>query len=263
MLINDHFKKIKLGDLTVGEDLVIIAGPCAIESLDQMEEIAKNLLDRKIKILRTAAFKPRTSPYSFQGLGREAFAIIRKLKEKYPLLVVGEIVNINDLPDYLELFDIIQVGARNMQNFELLKGLGGVRRPILLKRGFGNTIEEWLNAAEYLYKYGNTEVVLCERGIRTFENSTRNTLDISSVPIVKARCKLPVLVDPSHASGRRDLIAPLSFAGVAAGADGLMIEVHNHPDQAFSDAQQTIGFQEFDRILETLKQMARIFKKNF
>lgn len=263
MLINEKVEKIKIGNFTFQEDLVVIAGPCAIESLEQMEEIAKELLARNIFFLRAAPFKPRTSPYSFQGLGEEGFTIIRKLKEKYPLHVVGEIVDIRDLPHYRELFDIIQVGARNMQNFELLKGLGEAGRPILLKRGFGNTVEEWLNAAEYLYKYGNRQVILCERGIRTFEPLTRNTLDLSSVKLAQSSSKLPVVVDPSHAAGRRDLIASLSFAAVAAGADGLMIEVHSHPDLSYSDARQTISFSEFDRILAVLKKLAPLFGKKF
>ncbi|MGI6768868.1 MAG: 3-deoxy-7-phosphoheptulonate synthase [Bacilli bacterium] len=263
MLISKNKDKIKIGNFTFGEDLIVIAGPCAIESLEQMEAIAKMLVSRNIHFLRAAPYKPRTSPYSFQGLGKEGFEIIRKLKEIYPLHVVGEIVDLNDLAEYLALFDIIQVGARNMQNFELLKGLGKAKRPILLKRGFGNTVEEWLNAAEYIYKFGNKEVILCERGIRTFEPLTRNTLDLSSVGLVKGKCDLPVLCDPSHAAGRRDLIASLAFASVAAGADGLMIEVHNHPDAALSDAKQTIGFEEFDRILKVLKKMAMLFGKRF
>lgn len=263
MLISKNKEKIRIGNFTFGQDLIVIAGPCAIESQEQMDEIAEQLVARDIHFLRAAPFKPRTSPYSFQGLGKEGFAIIKKLKEKFPLYVVGEIVDLKDLAEYVALFDIIQVGARNMQNFELLKGLGKANRPILLKRGFGNTVEEWLNAAEYIYKYGNKEVILCERGIRTFEPLTRNMLDVSSVGLVKGKCNLPVLCDPSHAAGRRDLIASLAFASVAAGADGLLIEVHNHPDEALSDAKQTIGFEEFDRILRILKQMAPLFGKRF
>ncbi|MDD4000727.1 MAG: bifunctional 3-deoxy-7-phosphoheptulonate synthase/chorismate mutase [Bacilli bacterium] len=263
MLINEKQDKLKIKNLTLGEDFLVIAGPCVIENLEQMDQIAKKLVQRGIGFIRAAAYKPRTSPYSFQGLGKDAFLIIKEIKEKYSLQVVGEIVDLNSLNDYLELFDIIQVGARNMQNFELLKGLGKVKTPILLKRGFGNTIDEFLKAAEYLYYYGNRQVILCERGIRTFETATRNTLDISSVPIIKNTTNLPVLVDPSHASGRRDLVAPLAYAALASGADGLLIEVHHHPSKSYSDAIQTIDFEEFDRILEKLRAMAPIFGKRF
>jgi len=263
MLISEGDGRIKVGKFTFREDLIVIAGPCAIETLEQMEGIAEALLSRNIHFLRAAPFKPRTSPYSFQGLGEEGLEIIRKLKELYPIHVVGEIVDSRDLPVYSSLFDIIQVGARNMQNFELLKALGKANRPVLLKRGFGNTVEEWLYAAEYLHKYGNREVILCERGIRTFEPQTRNTFDVSSIPLARKRTELPILADPSHAAGRRDLIAPLSFAAVAAGADGLLIEVQADPDSAWSDARQTLSLEEFDAILAVLKKLAPLFGKRF
>lgn len=261
MLISESSGNIRIGNHTFRKDFIVIAGPCAIESREQMEEIAEELILRKVFFLRAAPYKPRTSPHSFQGLGEEGLAIIRELKAKYPLHVVGEIVDSRDLPVYNDLFDIIQVGARNMQNFELLKALGKAKRPVLLKRGFGSTVEEWLHAAEYLHKYGNREVILCERGIRTFEPQTRNTLDLSSIVLARNHTELPVVVDPSHAAGRRDLIASLSFAAVAAGADGLLLEVQVDPDSAWSDARQTISLSEFDRILQVLKRLAPLFGK--
>jgi 3-deoxy-7-phosphoheptulonate synthase len=260
-LVKEQHSKIIIGDYEFGRDLVIIAGPCALESESQMEEIARSLLERKISFLRSDTFKPRTSPYSFQGLAEEGFPLIKKLKEKYPLFLVGEITRIDDLPFYEEYIDIIQIGARNMQNFELLKALSKTKKPLLLKRGFGNTIEEWLLAAEYLLQNGNDQVILCERGIKTFEPWTRNTLDLSSVPLVKGLTTLPVIVDPSHAVGRRDLVKALSWAAIAAGADGLMLEVHPEPDQAISDSKQTIDFEELDLILEKLKKLAPLFGK--
>lgn len=251
-LVKKYHQELNIDGFSLKDNLLIIAGPCSIESEEQMLQVAKMLFENKIMFLRTATYKPRTSPYSFQGLGREGFGIIKKIKEIYPLKVVAEIVNTRDLDLYIEYVDIIQIGARNMQNFEILKTLGQTKKPVLLKRGFGNTIEEWLNAAEYLLVNGNDQVILCERGIRTFEVMTRNTLDISSIPIVKGITKLPIIVDPSHASGRSDLVRPLSLAAIAAGADGLMIEVHPQPNESISDKDQAIGFGEFTSLLDEI-----------
>lgn len=260
-LVQAYDRKISCGGLEFGKDLVIIAGPCSLEEESRMLEIAGLLQERKIRFLRTDPFKPRTSPYSFQGYGEAGYATIRKLKAEFALQLVGEIVSISELAFFEEYIDVLQVGARNMQNFELLKALGRVNKPVLLKRGFGNTIEEWLYAAEYLLQNGNEQVILCERGIKTFEPWTRNTLDLSSVPLVKGMTKLPVIVDPSHATGKSKLVKALAWAGVAAGADGLLIEVHPQPGQALSDAKQTIDFQEFDELLEKLREMAPLFGK--
>lgn len=251
-----------LSDFYNKEDLLIIAGPCAIESLPQMEEVAKFLVENNITFMRAGIFKPRTSPYSFQGLGEEAFQIVKYIKEKYNLKIVSEIVNIKDIEFYKDYVDIVQIGARNMQNFEILKELGKTKIPVLLKRGFGNTIEEWLNACEYILSYGNSQVILCERGIRTFEPSTRNTLDISSVPVVKNLTKIPVIVDPSHASGRADLVGPLSLASIASGADGLMIEIHPSPKDALSDKDQAIGFDEARNIFKKVREINKILGKD-
>jgi len=260
-LVKEYNQEFKIDKFEKGKDLLIIAGPCSIESEEQMFEVAERLVNLGVKFIRAAMVKPRTSPYSFQGIGLEGIEIIKKLKAKYPLNVVSELMDINSIDIYEEYIDIIQVGARNMQNFELLKALGKSKKPILLKRGFGNTIEEWLNACEYLLAYGNNQVILCERGIRTFETATRNTLDISSVPIVKGLTKLPIIVDPSHASGRRDLITSLSLASIAAGSDGLMIEVHPHPEESVSDKDQAISLDEFARLLKKVKNVKEAIEK--
>jgi 3-deoxy-7-phosphoheptulonate synthase len=254
------FEGSVLKDIFNPNELLIIAGPCSIESSEQMMEIAEFLSKNNIKFMRAGIFKPRTSPYSFQGLGRSGFDIIKEVKKRYDLKIVSEIVNASDIDLYLENVDIIQVGARNMQNFEILKALGKVKVPVLLKRGFGNTIEEWLLAAEYLLESGNDQVILCERGIRTFEKATRNTLDISSVPVVKGITKLPIIVDPSHASGRSDLVKPLSLASVAAGADGLMIEIHPNPSKSISDPDQAINFKEAKEIFEMANKLHKLVK---
>lgn len=232
--------------------LTFIAGPCSIENKEQDTYVAKSIKACGAHILRGGAFKPRTSPYSFQGLGKEGIAILEQIKKETGMPIVSEIVS----PSHIQLFeniDVIQVGARNMQNFELLKELGKTNKPILLKRGLSATIEEWLMSAEYIMSAGNQNVILCERGIRTFETYTRNTIDISSIPVIKKMSHLPVIVDPSHASGASWLIEPLSMAAVAAGADGLMIEVHNNPSQALSDGAQSITPPEFSRIVKRVQ----------
>lgn len=231
---------------------LIIAGPCAVESYDSLLEVAKFLIANNIHYLRAGAFKPRTSVYDFQGLGIEGLAILKRIKEETGIKIVTEIPDLNLINEF-DFVDIIQVGARNMQNFSLLKALGKINKPVILKRGFGNTIDEWLCAAEYIISGGNKNVILCERGIKTFETATRNTLDISSVAIIKAYFNIPVIVDPSHASGRTDIIAPLSKASIAAGADGLLIEVHSNPTLSLSDSFQALDFESFNKLISTLK----------
>ncbi len=239
-------EKIGAGDLT------LIAGPCSVESEEQIIEVAKRVQKSGAQFLRGGAFKPRTSPYAFQGLKAEGLELLKKAKEETGLPIVTEIMRASHI-DLFEDVDIIQVGARNMQNFELLKELGKLDKPILLKRGLCSTIEELLMSAEYIMSNGNENVILCERGIRTYETYTRNTLDISAVPILKKLSHLPVIVDPSHASGLSFLVEPLALSAVAAGADGLMIEVHNDPSHALSDGAQSLTPDEFDSVATHLK----------
>src|SRR5881409_2404990 len=239
-----------------GRDVVVMAGPCTVESAEQISTIAGIMKESGVRVLRGGAFKPRTSPYSFQGMGEEGLKVLRHAGDKYGLLVVSEIMNQTQIPMFLELVDILQVGARNMQNFDLLKELGKVRRPVLLKRGPSATIEEWLLSAEYIMTGGNHDVMLCERGIRTFESATRNTLDISAIPVVRKLSHLPILVDPSHGTGKRDKVAPMARAAVAAGADGLLIEVHCDPDHALSDGAQSLFPAQFDRLMAELRIIA-------
>lgn len=256
-------KPLTIDHITFDNDhLVVIAGPCAVEDYDSLLQMALTFKESGIEFMRAGAYKPRTSPYSFQGLGESGLKILAQIKEKTKIKIVTEITDISDIPFYLDYVDIVQVGARNMQNFSLLKALGKTTKPILLKRGFGNTIEEWLMAAEYLLLGGNQNIILCERGIRTFEPSTRNTLDISSVPIVKHLTALPVIVDPSHAGGRSDLIASLSLAAVAAGANGLLIEVHPDPSRALSDREQALGVDDFLKLNAQLQGLKSYLKDN-
>src|SRR5215510_4031778 len=239
-----------------GRDVVMMAGPCTVESAEQVTAIAGILSQCGIRVLRGGAFKPRTSPYSFQGMGEEGLIVLRQAADKHNLIVISEIMNQTQIPMFLDYVDILQVGARNMQNFDLLKELAKVRRPVLLKRGPSATIEEWLLSAEYIMTGGNHDVILCERGIRTFENYTRNTLDISAIPVIKKLSHLPILVDPSHGTGRRDKVAPMARAAVAAGADGLLIEVHHAPDKALSDGAQSLYPDQFDRLMGELNIIA-------
>lgn len=242
-------------------EFLVIAGPCAVENEENLVNTAKFLLANGVKYMRAGAFKPRTSPYSFQGLKEEGLEILKRVREKTGIKVVVEIMEERLIPYYEEYVDIIQVGARNMQNFPLLKALGKTKKPVLLKRGFGSTIEDWLYACEYILNEGNTNVILCERGIRTFETMTRNTLDISCVPVIKGITKIPVIVDPSHSSGRSDLILPLSKAAIAVGADGVMIEIHDNPDEAMSDKDETIDFKTFEKVLESLRAIGKVVGK--
>jgi 3-deoxy-7-phosphoheptulonate synthase len=239
-----------------GRDVVMMAGPCTVESEEQMNAIAPIMKECGVKILRGGAFKPRTSPYSFQGHGEYGLKILRDAADKNGLLVISEVMNQTQIPMFLEYVDILQVGARNMQNFDLLKELAKVRKPVLLKRGPSGTIEEWLLSAEYIMMGGNHDVMLCERGIRTFENYTRNTLDISAIPVIKKLSHLPILADPSHATGRRDKVPPMARAAVAAGADGLLIEVHHSPETALCDGPQSLYPAQFRELMSQLKMIA-------
>jgi 3-deoxy-7-phosphoheptulonate synthase len=243
--------------VAVGSDeVVLMAGPCSVESREQLFAVAEAVSRSGAKFLRGGAFKPRTSPYSFQGLGEEALKLLREAANKFHMLVVTEVMEISQIPVMLPYVDLLQVGARNMQNFNLLRELGKVRKPVLLKRGIAATIEELLLSAEYLMAGGNYDVILCERGIRTFETYTRNTLDISAIPIVKKLSHLPMLADPSHGTGRRDKVAPMGRAAIAAGADGLLIEVHNCPDKALSDGAQSLYPEQFAELMGQLRVIA-------
>jgi 3-deoxy-7-phosphoheptulonate synthase len=250
--------KIKVGNVIIGDKKpVIIAGPCAVESEMQTIEIARAVKNFGADLLRGGAFKPRTSPYTFQGLGEEGLKILAKAKEETGLPVVSEAIDTETFPLVEEYVDIIQIGARNMQNYSLLKKAGMSKKPILLKRGMASTIQEFLLAAEYIMSEGNYNVILCERGIRTFSDFTRFTLDISSIPELKRVSHLPVIVDPSHASGKRDMVLPLSRAAIAAGADGIMVEVHNNPDKALSDGPQSLTIEGFKILIEELRHITR------
>jgi 3-deoxy-7-phosphoheptulonate synthase len=240
-----------------GEEVVAMAGPCSVESRQQILDIAAEVREAGARVLRGGAFKPRTSPYSFQGLGEEGLRYLRQAADEQGMQVVSEIMDAVQVPLFADYVDILQVGARNMQNFTLLKELGKQEKPVLLKRGLSATIEEWLLSAEYVLVGGNTRVILCERGIRTFEKYTRNTLDLSAIPIIKKLSHLPIVVDPSHGTGRREKVVPMARAAVAAGADGLLIEVHNAPDQAFSDGAQSLYPDQFRRLMTEIGLIAR------
>ena len=249
-------KEVKIG----GGNFAVMAGPCSVESEPQIIGVAEAVKSSGASLLRGGAFKPRTSPYSFQGLRGEGLELLCAARRATGLPIVTEIMNTEDLPLFEDV-DMIQVGARNMQNFELLKALGTLDKPILLKRGLSATIEEWLMSAEYIMAGGNEKVILCERGIRTFEPSMRNTLDLSAVPMLKAKTHLPVVVDPSHAAGIAWMVEPLSMAAIAAGADGLMIEVHNDPKHALSDGAQSLTPAKFDAVMQKVKATAAFFGK--
>ncbi len=248
---------VKIG----GNNLGLIAGPCSIETVEQMDEVASQLSKMGVKILRGGAFKPRTSPYAFQGLGEEGLKIMRAVCDKYKMACTCEIMDASHIDMFLKYVDVFQVGARNMQNFTLLKELGKINCPVVLKRGLCSTIEEWLMSAEYIMSGGNRNVILCERGIRTFEKMTRNTLDLSAIPIVKKISHLPIIVDPSHATGLRDKVEAMSMASVACGCDGLIIEVHNNPDRALCDGAQSLYPIQFEHLLSKISQIAPIVNK--
>jgi 3-deoxy-7-phosphoheptulonate synthase len=245
---------VKIG----GDEVAMMAGPCSVEGLEMLMETARHVADQGAKILRGGAFKPRTSPYSFQGLGEDGLKMLARAREETGLKVITEVVTPGDVQLVAKYADILQIGTRNMQNYALLQEAGRSGHPVMLKRGMSSTIEEWLLAAEYLLSQGNRNVMLCERGIRTFETSTRFTLDINAVPLVRELSHLPVIVDPSQGTGRWSLVAPLSLAAVAAGANGLIVEVHPHPDDALSDGAQSLDFANFDRLMADLKRLTGV-----
>lgn len=255
---------IKIGNTQIGgNELIIMSGPCAVESPEQVMETAISIKKSGAQILRGGAYKPRTSPYSFQGLEEEGLKIMKEAKDETGLSIVCEVTSLNAIETAAKYVDMLQIGARNMQNFYLLKEAGKTGLPILLKRGLSATYDEWLNASEYIMAEGNPNVVLCERGIRTFETGTRNTLDISAVPVIKSRSHLPIIVDPSHASGVRDYVASLAKSAIAAGADGLMIETHPNPATALSDGPQSLTFDQFDTLCNEIRPFAKLVGKTF
>jgi len=251
---------VRIGDVKVGEGLVVIAGPCSVESEEQTLETAHAVKEAGADMLRGGAFKPRTSPYAFQGLGLKGLKILEKAREETGLPIVTEVLDTRDVSWVCEYADVLQIGARNMQNFSLLKEVGKANKPVLLKRGMYSTIEEWLNCAEYILNEGNPDVILCERGIRTFETYTRNTLDLSAVPAIKELTHLPVIVDPTHGTGRVSLIAPMSLAAVAAGADGLMVEVHRNPAEALSDKEQALTPLQFSDMMKKVRSLRKFME---
>ncbi|MFH1339280.1 MAG: 3-deoxy-7-phosphoheptulonate synthase, partial [Candidatus Omnitrophota bacterium] len=262
-LVSREFKLedsiIHLGkDIKIGaRKVIVMAGPCAIENLDVLREIASAVKEQGVAVLRGGAFKPRTSPYSFQGLGKEGLEYLKEVGDELGMVTVTEVMDPRDVELVAQYADVLQIGARNMQNFNLLKEVGASQKPILLKRGMSSTIKDWLMSAEYILSEGNFDVILCERGIRTFEEFTRNTLDISSVPAVKQLSHLPVIVDPSHAAGKWNLVPALSRAAVAAGCDGLIIEVHSRPEEAMSDGAQSLLPERFAQLMKELKALAK------
>jgi 3-deoxy-7-phosphoheptulonate synthase len=250
--------QIKIKDVVIGgREVVMMAGPCTVESRDQVMRIAEIVAANGAKVLRGGAFKPRTSPYSFQGMGEEGLRYLRQAADRFGLLVVSEVMEPSQIPLFIRYVDILQIGARNMQNFNLLREVGRINKPVLLKRGPAATIEETLLAAEYIMAGGNHEVILCERGIRTFDTYLRNTFDISAIPVFKKLSHLPVVADPSHATGRRDKVPPLAQAAVAAGADALLIEVHHDPENAVCDGAQSLLPEQFEALMQRLRLIAR------
>jgi 3-deoxy-7-phosphoheptulonate synthase len=239
-----------------GPEVVVVAGPCAVESAEQIESIAARVAKAGARLLRGGAFKPRSSPYSFQGMGEAGLRLLRAAGDRHGLGVVSEVMDPSQIDLMLPYVDVLQVGARNMQNYHLLRALGTTPKPVLLKRGMSATIEEWLLSAEYIMSGGNYNVILCERGIRTFETYTRNTLDIAAIPVIKKLSHLPILADPSHGTGRRDKVVPMARAALAAGTDGLLIEVHNDPEHALSDGAQSLYFDQFEKLMEQLRMIA-------
>jgi len=248
--------KLPRGVNVGGPDVVVMAGPCSVESRDQLFSTAEQVAKAGARVLRGGAFKPRSSPYSFQGMGEDGLKLLQEAGEKFGLLVISEVMEISQIPLMLPYVDILQVGARNMQNFNLLRELGKVRKPVMLKRGIAATIEEMFLSAEYIMAGGNYDIVLCERGIRTFETYTRNTMDISAIPIVHKLSHLPMCADPSHGTGRRDKVAPMARAAVAAGADAIIVEVHHNPDKALSDGAQSLYPAQFDELMDQLRMIA-------
>jgi len=248
---------VRIKDVEIGGNrIVVMAGPCSVESRDQIERAADIVADGGAKVIRGGAFKPRSSPYSFQGMGEEGLQLLRAAADRRGLLVISEVMDAVQIPLMLQYADILQIGARNMQNFTLLREIGKTRKPVLLKRGMSATVEELLLSAEYILSGGNYDVMLCERGIRTFETYTRNTFDVSAIPVVKKLSHLPMIGDPSHGTGRRDQVAPMARAAVAAGADGLLMEVHHDPDHALSDGAQSLTAAQYLELMDQLKAIA-------
>ena len=239
--------------IDIEKEKLIIAGPCAIESYDQLLETARFIKSKGAKILRGGAYKPRTSPFAFQGMRKEGLEILKAVKKEVGIMAVTEAIDEKSLSEVYEVSDMIQIGSRNMQNFSMLVEAGKQDKPILLKRGMSATIKEWIHAAEYIAKQGNTKIIMCERGIRTFNDYTRNTMDIAAIPIIKQETGLKVIADPSHGTGKRNLILPMSLASLAAGADGLIIEVHPQPEDALSDGDQSLNFEEFSNLISVIK----------
>lgn len=252
-------KGIKIG----GEEIVVMAGPCTIENIDNLFEIGRQVKKAGATVLRGGAFKPRTSPYSFQGLGKAGLQMLREVGNELGLVTISEVMDARDVGLVAEYVDVLQIGCRNMQNFNLLKEVGAIKKPVLLKRGMASTVKDMLMSAEYILSGGNFSVILCERGIRTFEDSTRNTLDISAVPVTKQLSHLPIIVDPSHAAGKWGLVPALAKAGIAAGADGLLIEVHNRPEEAVSDGAQSLIPERFSELMRQLKGIANSVGRKF
>lgn len=250
--------KINIGKKTLMEEPVFFAGPCSVEDLDTMRKIASELKAMGVDVLRGGAFKPRTSPYAFQGLKSEGLEILSIIKKEFDMLISTEILDMRDIEKAYDIVDIIQIGSRNMYNYVLLEEVGRLGKPVILKRGFSATVNEWVNAAEYILNTGNDQVILCERGIRTFETTTRNTLDLNSVAYLDTYSRLPVIVDPSHGTGVRDLVKPMALAGIMAGADGLLIETHIDPDSACSDSQQTISMGTLKEIMKNTSEIWRL-----
>lgn len=252
---------VRVGDVKVGQGFVVIAGPCGVESEDQTVETAIAVKKAGADMLRGGAFKPRTSPYAFQGLGLKGLKILAKARDETGLPVVTEVIDPRDVSWVCEYADVLQIGARNMQNFSLLKEVGKSNKPVLLKRGMHSTIEEWLNCAEYILNEGNPDVILCERGIRTFETYTRNTLDISAVPAVKELTHLPIITDPTHATGKLSLIPSMCMASIAAGADGMIVEVHRNPEEALSDKAQALRPPAFEDLMKKVRLLQKTMEK--
>ena len=255
----NHQSVIRVGNETIGsKELCLIAGPCAVETEQQLDEIAKGVSDLGIKFMRGGAYKPRTSPYAFQGLKKEGLRLLKNVSDKYGVKIVTEVLDTSLIEEVYPYADILQVGSRNAKNYAFLKELGKIDKPILLKRGMSSTISEWLLAAEYILLGGNENVILCERGIRTFDTSVRNTMVIAAIPLAKELSHLPVIADPSQGTGKRSLVTPLSLAAIAAGADGLMIEVHNNPEEALSDGFQSMYLDSMKEMVQVLKMQAEL-----
>lgn len=253
-----------VNDIKIGgkEPIVVIGGPCSVEGGDMMERLAKEVKEAGGVMLRGGAYKPRTSPYAFQGMGHDGILAMANARAKSGLPIVSELMSADKLDEFMQYVDVIQIGARNMQNFDLLKAVGRVHKPVLLKRGLANTIEEWIMSAEYILSEGNEQVILCERGIRTFEPYTRNTLDLSVIPLIKKKTHLPIIIDPSHATGDWELVESASLAAIAAGADGLIIEVHDHPECAWSDGAQSLKPKHFRQVIQKGRMIANVIGRD-